>query len=159
MGISPKHLRKYIVEPTLESIHLHSESAVNLIMGTAAQESLMGFYLHQEGGPALGIYQMEPPTYYDIFKNFLEFRLDLKSSLYRLINWKEEFEPSPKLIIANLVYATAMTRLHYLRAPAALPSPTNICGLANYWKKYYNTPEGKGTTEDFLNHYELTFYD
>jgi hypothetical protein len=46
-------------------------------------------------------------------------------------------------------YAAAMCRIKYLRAPDALPSENDIQAMANYWKKYYNTPLGAGTPKEF----------
>ena len=37
----------------------------------------------------------------------------------------------------------------------ALPDADNVAELAHYWKLYYNTPEGKGTVEEFIKNYEL----
>jgi hypothetical protein len=42
-----------------------------------------------------------------------------------------------------------MCRIKYLRAPDALPSENDIQAMANYWKKYYNTPLGAGTPKEF----------
>ena len=74
MAINTKHLRLYIIRPTLQKINLWSEAAENLLLGTAAQESLLGTYLKQNGnGPALGIYQMEPNTHKDIWIHYLNY--------------------------------------------------------------------------------------
>ena len=42
--------------------------------GTAAVESRMGTYLRQIGGPALGIWQVEPATHLDCWDNWLDYR-------------------------------------------------------------------------------------
>lgn len=42
---------------------LCSDAAVNLLLGTAAQESEFGKYIRQIRGPALGVFQMEPATF------------------------------------------------------------------------------------------------
>ena len=39
------------------------QSAIDLLLGTAAQESAFGTYLRQVNGPALGAFQMEPATF------------------------------------------------------------------------------------------------
>ena len=81
MSINVKDLKFKIIIPTLQFIGLYSESAVNLLLGTAAQESHMGTYLTQIKGPALSIYQIEPKTHADIWKNYLSYRLDLKGKV------------------------------------------------------------------------------
>jgi hypothetical protein len=51
----------------------------------------------------------------------------------------------------NDCYAAAMCRVRYLRAPGALPAANDINAMANYWKQNYNTPQGKGSPEEFLS--------
>ena len=54
MGIHPKHLAEYVIRPSLKPLGLYSLEAEQLLLGTAAVESQLGFYLHQIKGPALG---------------------------------------------------------------------------------------------------------
>jgi hypothetical protein len=56
MGIRSYDLRQYVIRPTLQRLGLWSLAAENLLLGTAAQESKLGYYLHQLEGPALGLY-------------------------------------------------------------------------------------------------------
>ena len=46
-----------------------------------------------------------------------------------------------------------MARIHYLRVPEKLPD--NLIGYSRYWKKYYNTEQGKGTEEEFVKNYNM----
>ena len=144
-----KQLRELIVE-TLKEIDLYSEDAVNLMMGTAAQESRLGEFIRQLfGGPALGIFQMEPNTFRDICKNYLVYKKDLWDKIINICN--SPFV-SPDMLVWNLKLAICMTRVHYLRVPEKLPN--SIEGYANYYKKYYNTYLGKATTEEFIHNYK-----
>jgi len=36
----------------------------------------------------------------------------------------------------------------------SLPPYNDIPALARYWKQHYNTPEGKGTEEEFVKNYQ-----
>lgn len=153
MSINARQFREHIIKPVLEYLGLYSKSAENLLFGTAAQESLMGHYLKQIKGPALGVYQMEPNTHQDILENFLIYKKDLYSKVLCLIS-KKGLENKEKELISNLNYATAMCRAHYLRVREPLPNATDIKALAVYWKKYYNTALGKGTVEEFINNYK-----
>lgn len=140
--INPKQLKSLIIEPVLKTYDLYSEAAVNLLLGTCAQESRMGYYLKQVKGPALGIYQMEPATHNDILQNMPEYRE------------VEKVRPSPpSALIFDLTYATILCRLQYWRFPEPLPKANDLEGLAKYWKKYYNTEKGKGTVEQFVRNY------
>ena len=44
MGINIKHLREYVIRPTLYKLDLWSKSAENLLIGTIAQESQGGYF-------------------------------------------------------------------------------------------------------------------
>ena len=80
-GLDTKQLRTRIVRPTLQVIGLWSPSAENLVMGTAMQESRCT-YLKQLGkGPAIGIFQMEPMTFQDIYDNFLSYQHELRAKV------------------------------------------------------------------------------
>ena len=128
-----KEQLKNLIERVLKQLDLYSEDSVNLLLGTAAQESHLGEYIRQLGnGPALGIFQMEPATFRDIMANYLK----LKSEYL-------EF---------NLVVAIAFARLHYLRVNEKIPN--TIDGYARYWKVYYNTCKGNGTKQEFIENYK-----
>lgn len=148
MSINAKQLKLFVIVPTLAKLGLYSDSAVNLLMGTCAQESQLGTYLKQINGPALGIFQTEPATHDDIWDNYLKYKPDLAAKVLE-INARET-----NSLITDLSYAAAIARIHYLRAPALLPKPDDIEGLARYWKRYYNTNKGKGTVEEFINNYK-----
>ncbi len=120
-------------------------------MGTAAQESLCGRFLAQMGGgPALGVFQMEPATHEDCWNNFLVYRGDLAAAIIKIC--------VPRLgrleqLVWNLLYAAAMCRAQYARFKEPLPDPHDIVGLARYWKSHWNTEQGKGTMEEFVRNY------
>ena len=62
---------RLIIRPALKIIGLDFRAAEELLLGTALQESRLT-YLHQlGGGPALGLFQMEPGTHDDIWTNYL----------------------------------------------------------------------------------------
>jgi hypothetical protein len=150
--IESTHLRTYVIEPVLRDAQLHSEAAVNLLLGTAAQESHMGTYFAQIRGPAVGIFQMEPATHDDIWGNFLKYK-DAKPYTKLLNNLASPYSHRAEILFWNLRYAALMCRVHYLRKPGALPDADDIRGLGEYWKKHYNTPLGAGTVDEFVGNY------
>ena len=153
MGINKEHLRCEIIRPALRHLDPdipYSYAAEELLMGTCAQESHMGEYLVQlNQGPAKGIFQMEPATENDIHCNYLAYRDRLSEKVFYC---SHGYGDNP--LAGNLYYAAVMARVHYYRQPGALPDAYNIDQLANYWKLYYNTPEGKGTEQEFIENYE-----
>lgn len=152
--IKVEHLRELVIRPVLQDLHMYSPAAENLLLGTAAQESMLGYFLKQSpSGPALGIYQMEPATHGDIWDNYLAYDEDL-SSLVRGLASQHHFTRNPhEELITNLAYATAMCRLHYRRVKQGLPAADDIHGLALYWKQHYNTFKGAGKVEEFVDNY------
>lgn len=150
--IDKTQLRENIITPVLLRMDLYNVAAVNLLMGTCAQESKLGTYLKQLGsGPALGIFQMEPATYKDIWDNFLKYKPELAEKVleFKATEKEDEWE-----MVGNLYFAAAMARVHYRRVKAPLPAANDIPALARYWKVYYNTPLGKGTEAEFIANYK-----
>ena len=147
-GLSPSDLKDEVISPTLDAMGMDSRSAVSLLMGTAAHESRLGHFLKQVRGPARGIFQMEPATHDDIWRNYLDRRPPL------MVRVEQFLAPAPsrtQQLSTNLVYATAMARIHYWRVPEPLPAWDDIDALARYYKKYWNTYAGKATEKDFAD--------
>lgn len=136
-GLYLSHLKYHVIEPTLATLGLNCTVALNLVTGTALVES-GAQYLKQNGGPALGLFQMEPTTEQDIWKNYLAYQPDLATKMRALL---APGETTPQLVW-NLAYAAAMCRLKYKRAPEALPAATDAAGMAAYHKQIYNSPLG-----------------
>lgn len=150
--MNPDDLRQ-LIRATLEPLGLYSASAEELLMATCAQESRLGEYRHQIGGPALGIFQMEPGDHDDIWTNYLAYHFDLATDLRRIAN---QLQPAASDLQNNDPYAIAMARVHYARKPGALPTPTDLEGLWEYYKHWYNTPAGAATRDEFVRNYKLT---
>jgi len=150
-----------LIKRVLSDLGLYSQAAEDLLMGTASQESHLGYYIRQVGGgPALGVFQMEPATHDDIYHNYLRYHRE--DSWYQILGrysneWTEPevfTVPDSGQLEWNLGYAICMTRLHYYRQPAALPVPGDVPGYAHYWKQGYNTVAGAGTEEEFIVNYD-----
>lgn len=158
MGINTKQLIELIIQPTLKELGLYSLSAEMLLAGTCAQESGMGTYIAQNGGPALGIYQCEPDSHDDIWLNYLKYHNTLQGDILNLTCTGSALKTN---LIFNLKYATAMCRIFYLRVKEPLPPAGDLQKLAAYYKKYYNTPLGAATEQEFIanfNKYVLPYY-
>ena len=53
----------------------------------------------------------------------------------------------------TISYSVMMARIRYLPFPEKLPDAKDIKGLAEYFKRYYNSSLGKATVEDAINNY------
>lgn len=143
-----------IVEDTLKLLEpeiKYNQDAVELLLGTAAQESAYGKYIRQiGGGPALGKFQMEPATFNDIVKNYLKYHPDIAAKIKSIchVNVFNSID-----LINNDRLAICMCRVHYLRVKYALP--TSTVRYAAYWKLFYNTRKGKGTMREFIHNYKF----
>lgn len=145
-GIYQKHLRYKIIRPILQKCECWSLSAENLLIGTAAHESLGGKYLVQlEGGPARGLYGMEALTFQDIRITVLP-RLNLPIDFF--------IPNDPDQLIWDHRLATIMCRAQFMRFEEPLPKFDDIEGLASYYKKYYNSIKGKATTNKWINDFK-----
>lgn len=135
---------KDLIERVLREIDpvLCSPVAVNLLLGTAAQESKFGTYLRQlRRGPARGVFQMEPRTFEWLKRRYKKKYPALIDRSFRELEW-------------DLSLSILMARLRYRIVPAALPDTDDINALANYYKMYYNTKHGKATTREFIENYK-----
>ena len=140
---------KLIIEDTLLSFSppLAKNNAVNLLLGTAAVESNFGTYVRQIKGPAVSVFQIEPFTERDMWENYIVHKQDIKNQLSRIYH---ATGPDPERLVTDLGLAIVMARLYYLRKPSMLPQADDLIGLAEYWKREYNTYKGKGTVEKFI---------
>lgn len=144
-------LKELIINPALTDLQMYSVDAAELLIFTCAAESNGGTYLHQIDGPALGIYQMQPETYNDVWANYILKKSKLSTMLFH--NFDVGRMPSEDRIIYDLRYATAMARLFYARIPKQLPNSNDIDGIWQYYKQYWNTHSGKANKLDSIMHY------
>ncbi len=157
--IDPEHFRMDVVRPTLRELEPfipYSEAAEEILMGTAVQESRLT-YLHQiGGGPARGVYQIEPNTHRDIYENFLRFNQPFQATVRQLAGTHAAVtdQGMNEQLATNLAYATAIARIQYFRAPEALPDPEDVEGMATLWKLRFNTPLGRGEPAEFVQNYQ-----
>ncbi len=144
--------RTLIVEPVLSKLRVYSKNAEELLVFTCAAESLGGTFLQHIKGQTLGIYQMEPNKYTDIWANYIRARSQLATLM--AIHFGCNKIPEVERLVYDLHFATAMARIHYLRITTSIPDPKDIDGMWDYYKKYYNTEKGKAKKEETLKKYQ-----
>lgn len=140
-GIDAGQLKHLVVAPALAALGLDGDVAVNLVTGTALAESRGAYVRQLGGGPALGLWQMEPATHDDCWVNFLcypaarRFERILQGMLSPDL-------PRSAQLVSNLRYASAMARIRYYRVSAPLPAMSDPVALSHFHKQYYNTAAG-----------------
>ena len=146
-----EQFRNVILKPCLSALQLDTPVAEELLIATMAHESKGGTYLKQEGGPALGIYQMEPKTHDDIWNAYLPSFHDVTYKTMAVC--KLSMKPTADMMVYNLYYATCMARIFYLRIPQGLPATSDIDAIWDYYKKWWNTEKGSAEKDDFVRNY------
>ena len=149
--------KQHILMPVLVALEMDSPEAVDLMIGTALQESRLKYLAQLSGGPGIGFFQMEPATAEDIVYRYAqnnrhEFRVKVMEAvplggpawLLTPLELKEE-------LMRNLSLQVLLARLKYYMVPAPIPSDTQ--GQARYWKQHYNTPLGRGTEDQYIANY------
>lgn len=156
--MNKNQLREYVIRPALQRIGLWSVAAEQLVYGTGATESGGYVFLDQTTpgpGPAYGFWQMEEPTHYDLWTNYLAGQPSaLRDVLFQMAGAARLPIPDVTTLHGNMFYAAAMCRVHYRRVRQPLPEAGDAFGMASYWKKYYNTYKGAGTVEKALPYFE-----
>lgn len=150
MSINPQQFREHVIRATLQPMGLWSPEAEELLIGTAAHESQLGTFVAQVGGPALGVFQMEPFTWRDIYQTFLAYNNKLMGRIHGIVPMTGR---KAEDMITDLRYACVMARLRYYRVSDPLPAADDLQGQARYWKQHYNTPKGRGTVEQYVKDY------
>jgi hypothetical protein len=152
MSMNVNQLIELIIRPALKQMDAHNSGAEQLVVGTCAKESALGFYVHQLGeGPALGIFQMEPATYDNLWNQYLvdqdrTKRLILSSCGYSVV-------PPADRLITDFKLAAMMCRARYLWVSHPLPNFGDINGQATYWAKYYNGNPITGVPSAYVEAY------
>lgn len=147
--IDEKQFRQ-IIRISLQPVKLYSVGAEQLLIATASVESDCGSYLMQKNnGPAVGIYQMEPDTFRDVW-DYTD-----SSKYYGPIMDACNFKSNPTAIemVTNIKFATIIARMNYYRFPEEVPDYNDVEGIWNFYKKRWNTIKGDTTKEEFMAAY------
>ena len=144
MAFDKEQIRS-LVYRTLKEYNLYSLAAVELVLGTMAQESRMGYYLRQVPVGTfkmeihgLGCTQVEMNTF-----NTLQTKFGVE---YGFADRKfEELE-------YDLKFAILICRLRYYLSPEPLPG-LKVEALANYWRRIYNTRPNLELETEFKSNY------
>lgn len=154
MGIDVRELRERVIRPCLKLFNENSESAENLLLGTAAQESLMGKHCVCERTGGLGLYRITAEKHREVWDKYLVQFPDL-ASLQRGLASQHQFLKDPHAeLITNLCYSTGMAWIIYRQARVNFSKPTKLLTLANLWATHFDNGAGDvRRAEDFIQSY------
>jgi len=164
---TPDTLREQVIRPALQALEpfiAASAAAEDILLGIAVQESGLRFTRQENGGPALGLWQMEPASHDDCWENFLHYRRDIarKVGALSVPAWQPMSWPSwphAGQLETNHKYACAMARVKLFRSPLPLPAQGDIASYAHLWKVAWNTADGAGTEQEFIDNWNATVGD
>jgi hypothetical protein len=155
--------RDLIIKPVLKAMSMWTQNAEDLLVGTCAQETLGGKYLIQvikgqepldtlkQRIGAVGPFGMEPRTHDDIWKNYLPSQPKITNDMMMVCCFSRK--PTSDMLIYNLYYATAMTRIFYHRLQEVIPATLEL--QASYYNSHYNTSVGEATENEYIGNYNL----
>ena len=104
-------------------------------------------------GPGCGLGQIESESYKDICRYLDEINPMLKARILDYCHYPQ-LPKQTNCLIHDLAFNALIARTKYWMQPEAIPSYKDVSAQAYYWKKYYNTFEGKGSEDDFIKHAE-----
>jgi hypothetical protein len=137
MGIYANDLRELVIRPTLLALNEWSSSAENLLLGTAAQESHLGFRMRSDKDNGLGIFCISAQTHLQIWDKYLVTDPELASRVRGLASQQQFLKTPHNELIINLSYATGIAWMIYKRHQLTLADDANAHDLAKYWLRYY----------------------
>lgn len=151
MSILATDFSTLVVIPALELLGTagipYSKTAHDLLMGTAAQESLMGTYLVQQSGPGVGVFMASPALVPAVLRQC--------STAIRGVIGDLGDPTDGGALASNLVLAAMLARCWYWVVPEPLPADT-VSGLWGYYKAHYNTAAGAATESEWNTNWGLT---
>lgn len=153
MGICLDELRLMVIRPTLKHLRAWSAGMENLLLGTAARESQLGFHLKQGRRHGLGIYQIQPHTHREVWDRYLIDHPALASKVRGLASQRDFLQHPHSELATNLRYATAIAWLIYHSAGADHVEENDVATMARLWHQYFHHGPA-ATEEDFRQSYE-----
>ena len=154
MSVDPLQFAEDIVMPSLRLLEAQAGIPVtplytNLVMGTLAQESMLGTYVSQVNGPALGPEEIEGQSLDTLLASLTA------QERSALANLTIAAQPADVNAVGNFYYAVAVVRLFYRHKPGD-PASNTVSGLFAYYKQWYNTPAGAATLAEWIDNWKLT---
>ena len=138
MGICLDELRLFVVRPTLKQLRAWSPGMEALLLGTAAQESELGFHLKQGRRHGMGIFQILPSTHRQVWDKYLINFPPLASKVRGLASQRDFLQHPHAELATNLRYATAIAWLIYRAAGVEKVEGENLPKMAKLWKKHFH---------------------
>jgi hypothetical protein len=154
--MNKEQLVNLVIIPTLKEIPKGlTDEAVMAITMIIAHESRRGNFLKQMGnGPALGLINMEPPTYKSTWK-FGDSIWD-NAFMMGIVTEKDFKKKRPPLVgrlIYDLRFNVFMCRQRLFMKPEKFPKTPYQ--MSAYLKKFWNSVHGAADSNSYLNDFNM----
>lgn len=154
MGICASDLRELIIKPYLHGLGEHSDVAEELLLGTAALESLLGLRCYCPQTKGLGLYRITAEKHQELWDTYLVQFPDLASQQRGLASQQLFLKNPHGELITNLTYATGMAWMIYRRSLIDTSKPLEISALAQLWANHFDNGSGcPRSTDEFIQTY------
>ncbi|WP_449523068.1 hypothetical protein [Cellvibrio sp.] len=154
MGIYASDLRELIIKPYLQGLGEYSDVAENLLLGTAAQESLLGLHCYCAQTKGLGLYRITAEKHLELWDTYLVQFPDLASQQRGLASQQQFLKHPHNELMSNLTYATGMAWMLYRRSAIDTSKPADISALAQLWANHFdNGTNCPRNADDFIQVY------
>ena len=157
MGICGTELLELVIRPTLHGLGVHAPVAEKLLLGTAAVQSNLGFYLNSHQG--IGIYGISAERHQAVWDEYLAFDEDLASQVRGLASQHEFLKAPHSELACNLRYATAIAWMIYQAAGVDLHELHTEKDLAECWYRVFTGSAPCQSPETFVARYQTLFED
>ena len=160
MGIYASDLRELIIRPCLQGLGEYSEVAENLLVGTAAQGSLLGLHCYCAQTKGLGLYRITAEMHRNLWDTYLIQFPDLASQQRGLASQQQFLKNPHGELMSNLTYATGMAWMIYRRSLIDTCKPAEISTLAQLWATHFDNGTGcPRNADDFMQTYRTLVLD
>ena len=160
MGIYASELRELIIKPYLQGLGEYSDVAENLLLGTAAQESLLGLHCYCAQTKGLGLYRMTEEKHLELWDTYLVQFPDLASQQRGLASQQQFLKNPHAELMSNLIYATGMAWMIYRRSLVDTSKSLEMSALAQLWASHFDNGTGcPRNAEEFMQTYRTLVMD
>jgi|TARA_R100000482_G_scaffold60080_1_gene21918 hypothetical protein len=159
--MTPEQVLQYrsLIKRVITSMGMYSQEAEDLVLGTGLYESRYRYVRQIGSGIAKSFWQIEVATAQDNIRSYLKYRqskarMCASAALVPIEYVLESISDKDvgDMLEYNMAYAIMHCRLKFYRVPHKIP--TDLEGQSQYYKKYYNSSQGKAKAEEYVEQYK-----
>lgn len=146
--INPYQFVNLILEPAYKACNMYSLDAMYLMTCIAGVESKLTHLKQLPMGPALSLFQIEPPTYADCLR-YLKDKMALRDQILAFTQ-RTYLPDDASVLIYDMALSALIARVKVWMIADPIPSYKDPEAQAAYYKKYYNANADVDKTQEFI---------